>query len=115
MVAQLLMLFDVRSQGELAVPKADSSAFIERSRRLDRIYSIDADEAPFCANAPPLLRAAECKIPGATSSDQRRIRERRASADRSAGRDLQLIIHMCWEGRAEERGGERGAGIVVCG
>ena len=50
MVAQLLMLFHVRSQGELAIPKADSSAFIERSRRLDRIYSIDADEAPFCAD-----------------------------------------------------------------
>ena len=50
MVAQLLMLFHVRSQGELAIPKADSSAFIERSRRLDRFYSIDADEAPFCAD-----------------------------------------------------------------
>ena len=44
------MLFHVRSQGELAIPKADSSAFIERSRRLDRFYSIDADEAPFCAD-----------------------------------------------------------------
>ena len=41
-----------------------------------------------------LLWAAECESPDASCSDQRRIRERRASADRSAGPDLQLVIHM---------------------
>ena len=47
--SELLLLFHVRSQCELASPKANFSPFIERSRRLDCIYSIDADEAPFCA------------------------------------------------------------------
>ena len=57
-----------------------------------------------------LLWAAECESPDASCSDQRRIRERRASADRSAGPDLQLVTSYAGkEGlRREERGESRG-------
>ena len=68
-VAQLLMLFHVRSQGAHTIPKADSSPSIERSRRLDRIYSIDADEARVCVHGPLLPWVAEHKNAKAASDD----------------------------------------------
>ena len=98
MVAQLLMLFHVRSQGELAIPKADSSAFIERSRRLDRIYSIDADEAPFCADGLCCHGRQGVRMPRPHLSQFALTRSRRLVALYAAHAKVMCQIdHKTWE------------------